>query len=666
MKFSKRVLRVIKKANAITATFFFVFYPLYPVLTIPVAHASDADQSIVTEDNTVAPTESPAATETPTVEPSVVSPEPTVSPSAEPTVSPEPSVEPVVSPSPTSDPVVSPEPSPVAVINSEPTNTADGVWQIMPNGKAQTRSVVAMGETYVAPQNENVTVKFTMLPDNPGVLTINEIKLSAEEQAQLGAVSDTAYDITSTMTDGSFKYDLTLPKPDDAKDVAVKYAETKDELLADAQDVTQNTDENADAVKVESLNHFTLFVVTEQPSGNDNGGWSNTSRFYSSDNNRASADSSSDAVELKNFDLNIPTGVIVKGIEVSVEGYTGNTRQAAVSLSWNGGTSYTTGAGTGLKNTSLPGTTSAAETVTLLGNGTDLWGRSWSAANFSNSNFRVKLDATTGSSDVYIDQVKVSVTYEDDVPSCPAPTIAKGIHPNEQYISGNTIYYTTNVSGTGSFTVTEAATDANSGVDKVNFPATVSAGGDDNSSPYQKSYNWGGADTFNTSATITCYDNSNQTSTSTLNVLRDNTAPVVNSVGLDKYVVKNGDTIDVTSNIVETGSGISSCHAYWANHTGIPTGTDMDLGDLGTDCSGSVTVPASSGNHYILIGSTSGLGDKVGHFQTVGLASSIITVDNTYPEITISNPTTTPEQSKTITANTDEGAILLAQFVMLH
>lgn len=141
----------------------------------------------------------------------------------------------------------------------------------MPNGKAQTRDVVSVNETYTAPQNDDVVVKFTKLPDNPGVLTIQEVKLTAEQQQDLGAVSDTAYDISSTMENGSFRYNLTLPKPADAKDVSVVYAETTGDL-GDAQDVTQQKQEEATAVTITGLNHFTIFVlVNDDDSGSITG-----------------------------------------------------------------------------------------------------------------------------------------------------------------------------------------------------------------------------------------------------------------------------------------------------------------------------------------------------------------------------------------------------------
>jgi hypothetical protein len=136
----------------------------------------------------------------------------------------------------------------------------------MPNGKAQTREVVSLGQTYTAPQNSQVQVKFTKLPDAPGVLTIQQITLTADQQAAVGALSDVAYDISSTMADGSFRYDLTLPKPAGAEDVTVKYAENLNELDS-AQAVTQPTQEDSDSIHISGLDHFTIFVSADTTGG---------------------------------------------------------------------------------------------------------------------------------------------------------------------------------------------------------------------------------------------------------------------------------------------------------------------------------------------------------------------------------------------------------------
>ncbi|MGW8185535.1 MAG: Ig-like domain-containing protein [Candidatus Moraniibacteriota bacterium] len=133
-------------------------------------------------------------------------------------------------------------------------------WKEGEDGKIATISEVEINKKYIAPQNEKVTVTFSKLPEDPGTLSIQEITLSDNQISDLGALSDKAYDITSDMENGTFEYMLTLPRPNDIKEVQVKYAENKDELgeTKTVGDVTIKDEK----VEMGELNHFTVFVVT--------------------------------------------------------------------------------------------------------------------------------------------------------------------------------------------------------------------------------------------------------------------------------------------------------------------------------------------------------------------------------------------------------------------
>src|SRR5690606_2710079 len=61
------------------------------------------------------------------------------------------------------------------------------------------------------------------------------------------------------------------------------------------------------------------------------------------------------------------------------------TAETNLSLSWNNGSTYTSE-----KITTLP----SVENITSHGGPTDTWGRSWSPSEFSNGNFRVKVNRT--------------------------------------------------------------------------------------------------------------------------------------------------------------------------------------------------------------------------------------------------------------------------------
>ncbi len=137
----------------------------------------------------------------------------------------------------------------------------EDVWKENEGGVFETVDPVVLGETYVAPQDEEVTITFTKLPAEPKSVKIEKVKLSAKEKAALGALADTAYDITSSMEDGTFAYKLTLPIPQGKTGVEVKFLEDLDDLES-AEVISQDDTKTKDEVVEVKLDHFTLFIAT--------------------------------------------------------------------------------------------------------------------------------------------------------------------------------------------------------------------------------------------------------------------------------------------------------------------------------------------------------------------------------------------------------------------
>lgn len=135
------------------------------------------------------------------------------------------------------------------------------VWQV-DGAVASTVWPVREGVAYSFPLNSQVQVRFNDLPSNPSALTIEEVSISSDLQADLGAISAVAYDVRTEMTDGEFSYDLILPKSEVQAEVAVKYAESLAEL-DQAIAVTETVDVEDKTVKVNDLNHMTLFIVVK-------------------------------------------------------------------------------------------------------------------------------------------------------------------------------------------------------------------------------------------------------------------------------------------------------------------------------------------------------------------------------------------------------------------
>lgn len=137
---------------------------------------------------------------------------------------------------------------------------------------AETKNPVKLGIKYQFPLDKEVSVTFTCLPADPAKLSalkIERIKTTDIDFPKgIYPATEYAYDLTTGMKDGDFKYDFTLPGDKKAKDIyyiektanEVKNSEiSKSDLNKfDKKDV----DINKDKVEVENVDHFTVMVVT--------------------------------------------------------------------------------------------------------------------------------------------------------------------------------------------------------------------------------------------------------------------------------------------------------------------------------------------------------------------------------------------------------------------
>ncbi len=157
-------------------------------------------------------------------------------------------------------------------------------------------------------------------------------------------------------------------------------------------------------------------------SAGDNNGYQTTPAnayandgLYAVDTNSGSNTNSSctntgkDRHNFYNYNVSVPTGATIKGIEVRLDAKADSTTGApkiCVQLSWDGGTTWTTA-----KNTT---TLTTAEATYTLGGAADTWGRTWTVANLSNTSFRVRVInvATNAQRDFSLDWVSVQVTYQ--------------------------------------------------------------------------------------------------------------------------------------------------------------------------------------------------------------------------------------------------------------
>jgi hypothetical protein len=115
----------------------------------------------------------------------------------------------------------------------------------------------------------------------------------------------------------------------------------------------------------------------------------------------------------------VPGDCSISGIEVRLDWYLDSisgTNSMSVELSWDGGASWTA-----VKTDS---TESTSEHTWVLGGSTDTWGRSWTAAELSDANFRVRLtsNSTSSSRDFRLDWVPINVYYGPPPTPTPTPT----------------------------------------------------------------------------------------------------------------------------------------------------------------------------------------------------------------------------------------------------
>ncbi len=156
-------------------------------------------------------------------------------------------------------------------------------------------------------------------------------------------------------------------------------------------------------------------------SGDNNGYQTNPANAYTDnsvfavDTNSGSGTSTSYTSTQKdrhlyyNYNFSIPATAVIQGIQVRLDARADATNGAPkiyVQFSWNGGTTWTTA----LATTNL----TTSEVTYTLGAANNTWGRTWSAADFSNANFRVRVIdvASNTSRDFSLDYIAVNVTYQ--------------------------------------------------------------------------------------------------------------------------------------------------------------------------------------------------------------------------------------------------------------
>lgn len=143
------------------------------------------------------------------------------------------------------------------------TNSTIFDWNVNQlTNQAETKEKVKLGVRYIFPLEEKVTVTFKCLPSDESLRTslkIQKIKISdLNIPDNINPYGEWAYDITTEMKDGSFEYDLTLPKLQ-GKEGKILYMEDKNGEVKEVE--KEKIIEKEDKVEAKELDHLTIFFV---------------------------------------------------------------------------------------------------------------------------------------------------------------------------------------------------------------------------------------------------------------------------------------------------------------------------------------------------------------------------------------------------------------------
>jgi hypothetical protein len=226
------------------------------------------------------------------------------------------------------------------------------------------------------------------------------------------------------------------------------------------------------------------------------------------------------------------------------------------------------------------------------------------------------------------------VQVDTTVPSAPSLTLSGAT--GNTYISGATVFINAQSGSSGSFQLAATSTDADSGIQKLNFPVLTgfaSGDGDDTTSPFATTYAWSGAVGATGAKTVTSTNTVTATATSTFTVTPDTTVPATGALTVNGSASSSFSTTGsysiVRTDYTDGGSGLASSTltretATLSSSDGIATGT---CGTYGTASvlvgNPAQTVTGPSCYRYTLTGT-----DNVGNASTT---TSIVKVDTSAP-----------------------------------
>ena len=230
-----------------------------------------------------------------------------------------------------------------------------------------------------------------------------------------------------------------------------------------------------------------------------------------------------------------------------------------------------------------------------------------------------------------------------------APVLSLSEASPLSFVSGTTLYYNAQGANTASFTVDATSTDADSGIQKINFPAVagMAGGGDDLTSPYQGAYTWNPATAASGAQTVTVTNGQGLTSTGTFTVTKDATNPTGSLTAPASSANVRGNAVVVSSNSADGGSGVGDA-TFQRSPAGAGVWTTIGAADTTSPYSVNWDTTAVADGLYDLRVVTT---DNVGNTFTSALVTNV-RVDNTLPTNVLSLQSVAPAGSAFLNGTT--------------
>ena len=262
----------------------------------------------------------------------------------------------------------------------------------------------------------------------------------------------------------------------------------------------------------------------------------------------------------------------------------------------------------------------------------------WDTTALADGNYDLRVITTDNAGNSLTSAVR-TVTVDNSAPA--APALSFGSFTNAS-ATGSTVYYRTGVAG--GFTVTGTASDAQSGIDHLTFPALAAGwagGGADTSSPYNGAYTFGaGAADPTEPNNVTATNNVAITSSPTsFTVTPDSLAPV-SSILCDGASCAGSwytSSVAISLSASDAGSGVQQIR--YTTDGSDPSPINGNVYAVPFSLSAMTTVKFRS---Y----------DAVGNEEAV--ASQLVRVDTSAPSATMDNPGSPLTGTVTLTATASD------------